>query len=486
MQEEFNNYLNKTGEIGFVARANHPWVYVDGLPGARPEEIVIFESGERGQVLSLSESQVEAVSFSKVPARVGSRAVRMDKTLEIPVGDGLLGLIINPLVHSLNHANPVPVLNETRAVNSVPPGIESRSKIKNPCETGVTLVDLMIPLGKGQRELVIGDQKSGKSRFLLRSLLTQVKEGAIGIYAVIGKSQIAIKQIEGFIRSAKIMERCVIVASSADDPSSLIFLTPYTAMTIAEYFRDAGKNVLVVMDDLSTHARVHREISLIGRRFPGRSSYPGDVFYIHSRLLERAGNFKTSSGDKSITCLPVAETVQGDFAGYIQTNLISMTDGHILFDSKLFAEGRRPAVDPFISVTRVGRQTRSGFKIEIGNTLTSFLKNTEKLKTFASFGEEAGEHIKKMLNKEIRIWQFLDQTAYDTIPGNVQVLLFGLTWSDLWQGKTKEEIKQAIQKIIFQYELDKDIRKRIDEYVGGRRSVRELLERIGEFDFSHA
>ena len=484
MREEFDDYLNKTGEIGFVVRVNHPWVYVDGLPGARPEEIVVFESGERGQILSLSEAQVEAVSFSRVPVRVGERVVRTDKVLEIPVGEGLLGLIINPLVHSLNPANPVPVLNETRVVNSIPPGIERRSRIKIPCETGVSLIDLIIPLGKGQRELVIGDQKSGKSRFLLRSLLTQVKEGTVGIYAVIGKSQMAIKQIEGFIRASKIMERCVIVASSADDPASLTYLAPYTAMTIAEYFRDAGQDVLVVMDDLSVHARVHREISLIGRRFPGRSSYPGDIFYTHSRLLERAGNFKSSGGDKSITCLPVAETVQGDFAGYIQTNLISMTDGHILFDSKLFAEGRRPAVDPFISVTRVGRQTRSGFKIEIGNTLTSFLKNAEKIKTFASFGEEAGEHIKQMLAKEMRIWQFLDQTAYDTIPGNLQVLLFGFTWSDLWQEKTKEEIKQAIQKIIFKYELDKDMRLRADEYVNSRRSIKELLERIGEFDFS--
>src|SRR3989344_4280664 len=385
----FNGFLEKTGEIGFVERVNFPLVYIEGLPGVSQGEVVFFESGEVGQVTSLFPARAEALSFSRASIKTGSKVVRTGKTLEIPVGEGLLGSIINPLVHSLDPANPVPVLSETRPVDIAPPGIEKRSKIKSPCDTGVSLIDLVVPLGQGQRELVIGDQKAGKSRFLLRVLLTQVRQGAVGIYAVVGKSQMAIKQIEGFIRSAKIMDRCIIVASSADDPVSLLYLTPYAAMTIAEYFRDAGRDVLLVIDDLSVHARAHREISLIGKKFPGRNSYPGDIFYIHSRLLERAGNFKGSQGDRAITCLPAAETTQGDITGYIQTNLISMTDGHIFFDYKLFAEGRRPAVDPFLSVTRVGRQTLSGLKLEIGNTLLSFLKNTERLRTFVSFGEEA-------------------------------------------------------------------------------------------------
>ncbi len=484
MGTEFNQYLNKIGEIGFVEKVVASLVYVDGLPGARSQELVLFEAGGIGWVNSLYESRVEVLSFSKSTPGVGSRVVRTDRVLEIPVGQGLLGSIINPLVHSLDPARPVPVLSETRPVDIIPAGINARSRIKSPCETGVSLIDLMIPLGKGQRELVIGDQKTGKSRFLLRSLLTQVRQGSIGIYAVIGKSRVAIKQIESFISAAKVWDRCVIVAASADDPANLIFLTPYTAMTIAEYFRDEGQDVLLVLDDLSVHARAYREISLLGKRFPGRNSYPGDIFYVQARLLERAGNFKGPRGERAITCLPVAETVHGDLTGYIQTNLISMTDGHIFFDYKLFTEGRRPAVDPFLSVTRVGRQTKLGLRREIGSTLITFLKNAERVRTFVGFGEEAGEHIRRVIEKEKRIWYFLDQTAYDTVPGNLQILLFGLTWSDLWQNKTKEEIRQAIQRVILSYERRPESRRRVDDYVGSSRTLKELLERIGEFDFS--
>ncbi len=479
----FDKFLTQVGEIGFINKVVSSLVYAEGLPGAKPEELVIFESGELGEVTALTESNVEILGFSKNPVRVGSRVVRTNKALEVPVGEELLGRVLNPLGRSIDPSSPVPPMKEMRPIEILPPGIGKRARIKTPCHTGVALADLMIPLGKGQRELVMGDQKTGKSRFLLRSLLTQVRQGAVGVYAVIGKGQVAVKQIEESLRQLGIMDRTVIVTSMSDDASGMIFLTPYTAMTIAEYFRDAGRDVLLVLDDLSVHAKAYREIALLGRRFPGRNSYPGDIFYTHARLLERAGNFITPLGERAITCLPVVETTQGDLTGFIQTNIMAMTDGHIFFDHTLFAEGRRPAIDPFLSVTRVGRQTQTPLQREVGRTLITFLREVAGLHNFASFGAELGERIRSSLEKEKRIMQFFDQTAYDSIPANLQLVLFGLIWGDFWQEKNLEEVRLAIQKTIFMYETRLEVRRRVDGTISLCDSTESLINHIGDLDF---
>jgi len=480
---DFNSYLTSTGEVGFVDRVVSPLVYIQGLPGIRLEELVMFESGEIGQATSISEEAIELLNFSHTQIKVGSRVVRTGSLLQISVGSVLLGSTINSLGHSLNPTKPLPPMKETRVIDVIPMGIAARSRIKRVCNTGISLIDLMIPLGNGQRELVIGDQKTGKTRVLLRILLTQVREGSIGIYCAIGKSQIAIKQIEEQLNQLRIMDQIVIVASSANDGAGMIFLTPYTAMTIAEYFRDQGRDVVIMLDDLSVHAKVYREISLLGRRFPGRNSYPGDMFYVHSKLLERAGNFiHKEKGEVSITCLPVVEAPQGDITGYIQTNIMSMTDGHLFFDHRLFSEGRRPAIDPFISVTRVGRQTQSHLKQQIARELTSFLRNMEKIHTFKSFGAEMSEQIRRALEKEDRLIQFFDQTAYDTIPSSIQIVLFAFAWSDIWREKSKSDIRFLIQKIVFMAETKPEMRKRADDFIAGLDSLDTLLTRIKNFD----
>ena len=480
---DFNTYLEQTGEVGFVDRVISSLVYVQGLPGIKPEELVIFESGEVGRATAISEDAVEILNLSRGQIKVGIRVARTNSFLQIPVGDVLLGSVIDPLGHSFYPAKPVPPLKDSRTVDVMPIGIHARARIKRTCDTGISLIDLMIPLGKGQRELIIGEQKTGKTRVLMRTLLTQVREGSIGIYAAIGKSKMATKQAEEQLGHMGILEQTVIVASSADDGAGMIFLTPYTAMTIAEYFRDQGRDVVIVIDDLSVHAKVYREISLLGRRFPGRNSYPGDIFYFHSKLLERAGNFiHKEKGETSITCLPVVEAPQGDMTGYIQTNIMSMTDGHLFFDHRLFAEGRRPAIDPFVSVTRVGRQTQSHLKQQIARELTSFLRNVEKMHTFKSFGAEMSEQIKRALEKEDRIIQFFDQTAYDTIPSSIQIVLFALIWSDIWREKSKSDIRFMIQKIIFMSETKPEIRKRADDFVAGSEGLDALLVRIKDFD----
>ena len=484
MRINFNECLQKTREIGFVDKAVSSLAYLQGLPGVTPEEVVVFESGELGHVTALTESRAEVLSFSRNQIKVGTRAVRADRVLEIPVGEELLGATIDSLGRSLNPQKPLPPLTEMRSVETLPLDVRFRSRIKKPCETGVSLVDLLIPLGKGQRELVIGDQKTGKSRFLLRSLLTQVRQGSVGIYAVIGKSQIAVKQLEESLQQMGIFKNVVLVVSTSNDSAGMIYLTPYTAMTIAEYFRDAGRDTFVVFDDMSVHAKIYREISLLGMRYPGRNSYPGDIFYIHSRLLERAGNFLGSGGNETaITCLPVVETVHGDLTGYIQTNIMSMTDGHIFFDHNLFTEGRRPAIDPFLSVTRVGLQTQSSLRLEMGRALMSFLRNAERIHKFTSFGTELGEHVKKVLDKEERVSEFLDQTAYDSIPSSIQALLFGLVWNDeLWEKKTRNDIRIAIQKIIFKCETQEYARKRVEEAILQCSSLDSLIIKANTLD----
>lgn len=478
----FQAYLEKTGEIGFVEKSFPSLVYAHGLPGARLHEMALFENGTPAQVLSLGQEEVELLSFGKFPIRVGTKVTRTGHTLQIPVGAGLLGAVVNPLGVVMSTGKESDHSQKYLPLETVPKGIKERSRITKQCETGISFIDLMMPIGKGQRELVLGDQNTGKSHLVIRTLLTQIKQGSIGIYAAVGKSQTQIKDMQEWVSKMKIQDRVVLVVSSADDPAGMIFLTPYAAMTIAEYFRDAGNDVFLMIDDLTVHAKIYREISLLGGRFPGRNSYPGDIFYAHARLLERAGNFKTSHGEKSITCLPIIETVQSDITGYIQTNAMAMTDGHILFDHNLFTAGRRPAIDPFISVTRVGRQTQTLLKQEIGRALLTFLKNMERLHRFSSFATELYHQAKQDFAKEERIFQYFDYTESDLIPGNLQVLLFGMIWGEFWTEKTKDEVRILIQKTIATHNRDDGVRKFVDEIVGTCDSINTLMTRMKNFN----
>jgi F-type H+-transporting ATPase subunit alpha len=312
----------------------------------------------------------------------------------------------------------------------------------------------------------------------------QILEGTVGIYALIGKGRIVIRETENMLRRMGIRDKVILVASGADEGAGLTFLTPYSAMTMAEYFRDRGKNVLLVLDDLSIHAKAYREISLLGRRFPGRNAYPGDIFYTHARLMERAGNFATSQGEAAITCLPIVEAPLGDITVYIQTNTMAMTDGHIFFDHILFAEGRRPAIDPFLSVTRVGRQTQSSLGREVARILLAFLKEVQAYHNFASFGAELGEHIRSALAKEEQILQLFDETPHDTIPHYLQLLIFGIIWSGLWREKVKADTRGAIDSLILRYESEELIRRAIDTFIGGCGTLEELLTRVKDFDIA--
>lgn len=474
MANVFDQLLEKTEEIGYVKRVVGVIAYCDGLPGAKPGEVILLESGESGKVISLSPNEIEIMTFGRKPIRVGQKVVRTGSGVTIAVGKELLGKIIDPFGMDLISRNSIKT-KDARLIEVSPPGIIARKTIKKQLDTGVAIVDLMVPIGYGQRELVVGDRKTGKTNFLLQTVVSAAKLGNICIYAAIAKKKIDIKRAEEYFTKNNVMDKVIIVASTSQDPSGIIFIAPYSAMTIAEYFRDQGQDTLVIMDDLSTHAKFYREISLLANKFPGRNSYPGDIFYVHAKLLERAGNFLIKDKEVSITCIPVVETSQGDFSGYIQTNIISMTDGHIFFDNNLFSEGRRPAVNPFLSVTRVGKQTQLSSKKSINREMLSFLTLFEKMRTYSHFGAEVTDSVRVTLDTGNKILAGFDQDLNLIIPSNVQAIFITLVWGGNIKETDAKTLGQYRSKIIQMYQGNLAYKAFIDGLVTNSQSFNALL-----------
>ena len=473
-KDDFNKYLEQFGEIGYVEIVFQEIVRITGLPSVHSKETVVFETGQMGQVLALSSEYADILVYSKTSLSVGTRVARTGKSLEIPVGDELLGHVVDPFGQSIyDTVGFIPPQN-VRIADIHGTGIETREKIKHTLETGVAVVDLLVPLGKGQRELIIGDRETGKTDFLLQTMLSQARQGSVCIYAAIGKKKIDIKKVEEYLTNNNIMKDTVLMITSSVEPLGVIYLTPYSAMTLAEHFRDSGRNVLLVLDNLTTHAKFYREIALLSKKFPGRGSYPGDIFYTHSRLLERAGNYKTAS----ITCLPVAETVEGDISGFIQTNLMSITDGHVFFDKDLFAEGRRPAINYFLSVTRVGRQTQTKLRWGLNRELNSLLTLYEKAQRFSHFGAEVSEGIKTTLETGDKIIKFFDQPIGKIMQLNVQIVLFSLIWLGVIKEQNEAKIKFIAEKAIQTYEVDPGFKTTVDKLVENSNDFNDLLGKV--------
>jgi len=444
---------------------------------------VFFENGQSGEVLSLHQNSVEVLLFSQEPLLIGTKAARTGEELTIPVGGELLGCVIDALGRPISCLKPPKTPKTRRTLTSDSLGIETRASVRKPLETGVALVDMLVPLGRGQRELIIGDRKTGKTSFLLQTLYNQAKNGTICIYGAIGRKQAEIKTVQNYFIKLGVMDKMIIIAAGAEDPAGLIYLTPYSACAIAEYFRDQGIDTVIVLDDMTTHAKFYREICLLAKRFPGRDSYPVDIFYAHARMLEKGGNFKLDvpggvSSESSITILPVIQTAGGDLSGYIQTNMMSMTDGHIYFDSDLFASGKRPAVNPFLSVTRVGRQAQSSLKREINREILAFLTNYEKLQSFVHFGAELTEDVRLSLAKGERIYSFFEQNEAESVPSNLAVYVLSLIWLDYFQIENTDQLRQEYQKIFERYTKEPVYRKKIDSLVDESQKFSELLDKI--------
>lgn len=457
MANHYQSHLETLGEYGVVEQIHHPIVEVSGLPGAHQRELVVFENGEYGEVFLLEKHSLQILVFSKEPLSVGMKVARTGNVSSVPVGDGLLGKTVNPLGQPLSNKITMPPLTQRREMDIHPLGISERAKIRLPFTTGVAIVDMMVPLGRGQKELIIGDRKTGKSAFLLAVIKNQVAQGTVAIYVTIAKKKSDIKKIQLFLEKENIMQQTIIVATTSSDSPSLIYLAPYAALSIAEYFRDQGRDVVVVLDDLSTHAKFYREISLLANRFPGRDSYPGDIFYTHARLLERSGNYKHKSGkDVSVTILPVVEIVEGDFTGYIATNIMSMTDGHIFFDSNIYYQGRRPAVNILLSVTRVGRQTQSDLVRSINRELTSFFALYEKMQNLSHFGAELTDTVINILKMGETIYTLFNQPYDVVIPLEIQLVLFTILWLKLVENPDGPTIANLRNAMLTSYQQEQN------------------------------
>jgi F-type H+-transporting ATPase subunit alpha len=442
--------------------------------------MVIAEGGQRGIVQSLGADTVEILMLDTAGLVNNLAIARTDEQFQIPVGVGLLGRVVNAFAESVDGAGPVAGDKTPCPIEPPAPGIDVRVKVTRPLEAGVTIVDLLVPIGYGQRELVIGDKKTGKTTFLLQTISSQAAKGVICVYVSIGKRQNDVKTIEGYLRKKGVFDKCVVVAATAADPSTMVYLAPFTGLAIAEFFRDAGSDVLIIFDDLTNHAKFYREISLLLRRAPGRSSYPGDIFHLHAALLERAGNVKIPSGQTvAITALPVAETLEGDITGYIQTNLMAITDGHIFFDIDEFRKGARPAINPALSVSRVGNQTKTSLDRELASIVRENLTAYKKALEIARFGVELPEKTQAEIALGEKIEVIFNQDSETVIPRPFQLTLLGLLLAGFWSGKTANLVKIDVIKLAqkYQKEFSKDFEgqfadiKSVDELIGVMKKI---------------
>ena len=455
--DTYQNQINKHGEYGEVLQINYPIVKVNGLPNAKVKEVVIFETGELGQVYDLSTESLRIILFSPQAVKVGTKVTRTGSQIKFPVSENLFGSIINPF--GVPIVAPITV-NKTITylpIDLAPLNIDKRAKITKPLITGTAVVDIVIPLGKGQRELVLGDRKTGKSTFVLSTIINQINNGAVIIYAAIGNKKSDIKFLEEqMLKDELIKNNMIVVASSSFDSPGLIFLTPFTAMSLAEYYRDQGRDVVVILDDLLTHSKFYREFSLLAEAFPGRDSYPGDIFHIHAKLLERAGNFKYEGkglpagqagrqGEVSISALPIAETQEADLTGYIVSNLMSITDGHLFFDSNVYAKGIRPAINTSLSVTRVGKQTQDRIMKDINREIAGLFSVFDKVENLSHFGSELSESVKNTLRLGTKIQYFFTQPEGITYPKEIYLTLFAILWLGIIN--TEDEIENARFKL---------------------------------------
>jgi len=415
---DYKTLFEKQGEYGVVTGFTLPIYTVEGLPGATLDEEVLGENGFRGMVISVNKNQLKVLSLSNITLNNNDKVVRSGERLQIGVSENVLGHIVTPLLENLL-ADQAPLVYSDikRPLDVSPLGINRRSLVRRPLRTGVKVVDFLVPLGKGQRELVLGDRKTGKTNVALSAARAQVAEKAVVVYCAIGKKLTDVLETWSYFQKTGIAKRSLLVASTAEDSPGLIYLTPFTAFTIAEYFRDMGTDVLVILDDLTNHAKAFREVYLKAKAFPGRESYPADIFSLHAKLLERAGSFTDAKkSEVAISCLAIAETVEGDISSYITTNLMGMTDGHIYYDAHLFGLGQRPAVNVGLSVTRVGKQTCTPLKRQLTETLGQRLSTYNALKNYTHFGSELTTEVKAKLLQGELINAYLQQDFLELVP----------------------------------------------------------------------
>ena len=402
----------KLEKVGHVVEVFDGIAKISGLSDIKASEMVTFPNGETGVTLNLEEDSVGVIilgDFSKI--REGDEVKATGKILEIPVGDALIGRVVNALAMPIDGKGAIKT-TATTPIEKVASGVMSRQSVDQPVQTGIKAIDALIPIGRGQRELIIGDRQTGKTAIAIDAILNQKGQNMICVYVSIGQKDSKLRKLQTRLEEGGAMEYTIIVSAGSSEPSSLSYIAPYTGVSIAEYFMEQGKDVLIIYDDLSKHAVAYREISLLLRRPPGREAYPGDVFYLHSRLLDRACRRNKEYGGGSITALPIIETQAGDVSAYIPTNVISITDGQIFLETDLFYKGVRPAVNVGLSVSRVGGSAQIKAMKKVAGTLKLDLAQFRELEAFAQFGSDLDESTKKQLERGKRAVELLKQPQY--------------------------------------------------------------------------
>jgi len=491
IQKQVENFDKKAtkSEIGTVLEVGDGIARVFGLDNVQAGELVEFPGNITGMALNLEEDNVGVVIFgSDRTIKEGDEVKRTERIAEIPVGENLLGRVVDPLGVPIDGKGPIST-KETHLIETIAPGIVDRKSVHEPMQTGLKAIDSMVPIGRGQRELIIGDRQTGKTAIAIDTIINQKGGDVICIYVGIGQKRSTMAQIVQRLESEGAMDHTIVVSSTASEPAPLQFLAPYSGVSIGEYFRDKGQHVLCVYDDLSKQAVAYRQLSLLLRRPPGREAYPGDVFYLHSRLLERSCKLSDERGSGSLTALPIIETQAGDVSAYIPTNVISITDGQIFLSSDLFNSGVRPAINVGLSVSRVGGAAQVKAMKQVAGTLRLDLAQYREKEAFAQFGSDLDQATQKQLARGQRLVEVLKQQQYQPMSWVDQVIsIFAATNGYLDDHSINTVSKFEKEFLNFIKTNKADLRKSIENAVKiDDQSENKLKSALDEFakTFSH-
>lgn len=467
-------------KVGSVIEVGDGIAKISGLDDVMSSEMIKFSTGQYGVTLNLNEDTVGAIILGDYEnIKEGDEVKSTGQILSVPVGEELIGRVVNPLGVAQDGKGEIKT-KKNYPMEKIAPGVITRAAVNKPIQTGILAIDSIIPIGRGQRELIIGDRQTGKTAIAIDTIINQKGEDVICIYVAIGQKRSKVASIVDKLKSHGAMDYTTVVIAGASDPASFSYLAPYAGCAIGEYFMDQGKDVLIVYDDLSKHAVAYRQISLLLRRPPGREAYPGDVFYLHSKLLERSAKLNSDFGGGSITALPIIETQAGDISAYIPTNVISITDGQIYLESDLFYKGIRPALNVGLSVSRVGSSAQIKAMKKVAGKLKLSLAQFRELEAFAQFGSDLDEATKKQIALGQRLTELLKQPQYSPVPVSKQIIiLYAANNGYLDDIPVKEiqrfqkelfayldtEPKEAIKEIADKKELDDKLSKKIDKVI---------------------
>jgi len=470
-------------EVGTVMSVGDGIAHVYGVEKVMYGELIEFPHGVMGLALNLEEDSVGVVLMGEASRiKEGDQVRRTRRIMEVPTGEAMVGRVVNALGQPLDGKGPI-VTDRYMPVERLAPGVVDRLPVKEALQTGIKAIDAMIPIGRGQRELIIGDRQTGKTAIVLDTIINQKKSGVICIYVAIGQKNSTVAQVVKTLEDSDAMKYSIVVAASASDPAPLQYLAPYAGCAMGEFFRDTGRHVLCVYDDLSKHAAAYREISLLLRRPPGREAFPGDIFYLHSRLLERAAKLNAELGEGSLTALPLIETQAGDISAYIPTNVISITDGQIFLESDLFHSGVRPAINVGNSVSRVGGSAQIKAMRQVAGTMRLDLAQYREMAAFAQFGSDLDQATQAQLNRGARLVEVLKQDQYKPLSVERQILIIfagtqgyldSLALTDVRQYEEKlyEFVESShpgvfhtiLEKRIIEDDLRAEIKRVLDEF----------------------